>query len=194
MFAWATDAWGTHIAQWHSHTAPHTHTLEYIFIRILFSICFFFFSLFRFSLLSKSAIEICHAYRLSRTRWWGGFVSRRIPFHAVSLTVLPSVAAMSISQNVEEDTRATHYCLWRRKIMRWAIQSRKGTERKMRTEKKDVFVACNMKMVWDVQIDSDMQCKEGENDWCVKRKIKKKVRIWYCCRLCAREWKLNEMR
>lgn len=178
----------------------------------LFEFCFsFVFSLllpFYSSTLCKSAIEICHAYRLTHSPTDSlciclGFVSRWNSFHAVFLTeadLLRSVAAIA-SHKMQKDTRAAHYCLWRRKIMRHATQCK---ERHRLMKKKDAEARRKMCLLHATRIWSEM-CRSTaiqgtgrrrENDWCVKRKIKKRVRIWYCCwtvDLCVNKTESNEI-
>lgn len=81
----------------------------------LFEFCFSFVLLFSFS---QSAIEICHAYRLTLAHsltdslfLFLGFASRWISFHVVLLADLHSVADIDFHK-MQKDTRATHrYCL-----------------------------------------------------------------------------------
>lgn len=151
-----------------AYCATHTHTWIYFYSNFVFHL-FFFFSLFFVSLYSRSLLlkYVMHIV-FHALDGGGGFVSRRIPFHAVSLTVLPSVAAMSISQNVEEDTRATHYCLWRRKIMRWAIQSRKGTKKKKKENGEERCVCC-------MQHENGMRCADRQR-YAMQRRGKRLMR------------------
>lgn len=167
MFAWATDAWGTHIAQWHSHTAPHTHTLEYIFIRILFSICFFFFSLFRFSLLSKSAIEICHAYRLSRTRWWGGVC---LSTHSISRCLSDSPSFGSCHEYFTECGRGhTRHTLLFVKKKNYALSHSVEKRHRKKNENGEERCVCCM------QHENGMRCADRQR-YAMQRRGKRLMR------------------